>query len=55
MLHYISDKKNAVVGIIMRLLILTVFLMSLNGFLMGQGQATLVVTGSVHGQLDPCG
>ena len=22
---------------------------------MGQGQATLVVTGSVHGQLDPCG
>ena len=41
----------------MRLLILTVFLMSLSGFLMGQGQgqATLVVTGSVHGQLDPCG
>jgi len=24
-------------------------------FLFGQGTATLVVTGSVHGQLDPCG
>ena len=24
-------------------------------FLFGQGTATLVVTGSVHGQLEPCG
>jgi len=30
-------------------------LMLLGSILMGQGTATLVVTGSVHGQLDPCG
>ena len=29
-----------------------IFLIS---FLVGQGNVTLVVTGSVHGQLDPCG
>jgi len=29
-----------------------IFLLSV---LVGQGNVTLVVTGSVHGQLDPCG
>jgi len=29
-----------------------IFLISV---LVGQGNVTLVVTGSVHGQLDPCG
>jgi len=29
-----------------------IFLISI---LVGQGNVTLVVTGSVHGQLDPCG
>jgi hypothetical protein len=29
-----------------------IFLLSI---LVGQGNVTLVVTGSVHGQLDPCG
>jgi hypothetical protein len=32
--------------------LLVIFLISI---LVGQGNVTLVVTGSVHGQLDPCG
>ena len=32
--------------------LLAIFLISI---LVGQGDITLVVTGSVHGQLDPCG
>jgi|GEM_PF-4179485 hypothetical protein len=32
--------------------LLGIFLISI---LVGQGNITLVVTGSVHGQLDPCG
>ena len=31
------------------------FIMILGSVLVGQGNATLIVTGSVHGQLDPCG
>ena len=33
-----------------------IFIMVLGSVLLvGQGNATLIVTGSVHGQLDPCG
>ena len=36
-------------------LIPAIFIMVTGSVLVGQGNATLVVTGSVHGQLDPCG
>ena len=32
-----------------------IFIMVTGSVLVGQGNATLIVTGSVHGQLDPCG
>ena len=38
-----------------RIWIPTIFIMVLGSVLVGQGNATLIVTGSVHGQLDPCG
>ena len=38
-----------------RTLIPAIFIMVTGSVLVGQGNATLVVTGSVHGQLDPCG
>jgi hypothetical protein len=40
---------------IQRLLIIFIYFTGVNNSTAGQGQATLVVTGSVHGQLDPCG
>ena len=33
----------------------TIFIVVTGSVLVGQGNATLIVTGSVHGQLDPCG
>ena len=35
--------------------ILAIFIIVTGSVLVGQGNATLIVTGSVHGQLDPCG
>jgi hypothetical protein len=32
-----------------------IFIVVTGSVLVGQGNATLIVTGSVHGQLDPCG
>ena len=32
-----------------------IFMMVTWSLLVGQGNATLIVSGSVHGQLDPCG
>ena len=32
-----------------------IFIMVTGAVLVGQGNATLIVTGSVHGQLVPCG
>ena len=40
---------------IQRLLIIFIYFKGISNLMGGQGQATLVVTGSVHGQLDPCG
>ena len=33
----------------------TIFIMVTGSLLVGQGNVTMIVTGSVHGQLDPCG
>ncbi len=38
-----------------RMWIPAIFIMVTGSLLVGQGNATLIVTGSVHGQLDPCG
>ena len=34
---------------------LAILLMVTGSVLVGQGNVTMIVTGSVHGQLDPCG
>jgi len=35
--------------------ILAIFIVVTGSVLRGQGSVTMIVTGSVHGQLDPCG
>jgi hypothetical protein len=32
-----------------------ILLIVMGSILVGQGNASMIVTGSVHGQLDPCG
>ena len=38
-----------------RLFVVLFYFLSADSFVNAQARATLVVTGSVHGQLDPCG
>ena len=38
-----------------RIWILAIFIVVTGSVLLGQGNVTMIVTGSVHGQLDPCG